>query len=150
MAQNMGIGKLGNPHLIFVRKFRFTLKGKYLEESYNTDVEINYSKKTISFATYEVFVNNEIPIHVWADSIESQQHEDEELILTTFNGIGESLYAKKFTGLKITDRSNKFDYSDNDVSKYHIILTYENCEKIPVKEKEIELNFLNSKIFIPK
>jgi hypothetical protein len=157
--QNMGLGKLGNPDLTFVRKFRWTLKGKYLNEWYNKSVNLDYSIKLLTFSTYEVYEKDgKIAIHEWADRMESGEYQDEELLFVTYDGCGNELYARKFTGLKVTNRNNHFDYADSDASMHRVVVTYDQCEVIPVTDqkhfpvidKETEINFLNSKTWLNK
>lgn len=159
MPRNMGIGKLGESHLVFVRKFRWTLKGKYLTEWYNKSVNIDYSVKFLTLSTYEIYdKNGAVAIHEWADRMESGEYQDEELLFITYDGCGNELYARKFTGLKVTNRSNHFDYTDSDVSMHRVVITFEKCEIIPVTDekhfpvvtKETEINFLNAKTWLDK
>jgi hypothetical protein len=51
----MGIGDLGKPEMVFVRRFRFTLKGKYLSEMFNKAVEIDYHARKLYVFIIEVY-----------------------------------------------------------------------------------------------
>lgn len=155
--QLMGIGKLGNPNLIFARQFRWTLKGKYLQDHWNKSVNIQYTDKTINLSAYEVFMEDgTIPIHVWAEGMEKGEFKDESLILTTFDGCGYPLYAYKFIGIKLKSRHSDFDYRSSDVSYHKITLTFDKYRKhqstesyFPLKKEEkAEVNFLNAKTWV--
>lgn len=158
MTQQMGIGPLGNPEIIFVRKFRFILEGKYLQGQWNKAVDVQWTNHTIIIRAYEVIVDGIVPIHEWADAMEKGKYLDEELTLTTYSGVGEPLYCYKFTNPHIFNRENNYDYSVSDECNHEVHLSYETCEKIPVKNdskwvepknvEELEVNHLNAKIWV--
>jgi hypothetical protein len=131
---NMGIGEIGDPNLVFVRQFRFMIWGEHLSEAYNYSVHINWSKKQIRLATYEVFLDGSIPIHDWADAMESGKYPKESLTFITLDGCGVELYRKVFTGLEIVERENKFDYSKSEVTMHEILLTYADCKNKAIKK----------------
>ena len=57
----MGVGRLGSPDVIFVRKFRWTLQGrddasgdKTLDEHFFKKVAIDFTRSRLDFCVYEV------------------------------------------------------------------------------------------------
>ena len=155
MSQQMGIGELGNPSTVFVREFRFIIKGKYLSESFNKSVSFDYTGKRIFLQIYEVCKEGEIHAHTWADGVENGQYQDEELQLITFDGSGEELYSKKFYNLKVVHRRTRFDYSSNEVGTHEVILSYEKYENVPVEStihktqpRKTHIDHLNARMHI--
>jgi len=153
----MGMGDLGKPEMVFVRKFRWTLKGKYLSEMFNKSVGINYYHKHLTIGIIEVYEkggSDKTHAHAWAELLESGEC-DEELVFTTFDGCGKELYAKKFSGLKIKNRYNRFDYSDNEEAVHEVSVSYDSCEDVPTTEevhptesREVWVDHLNAKMTI--
>jgi len=121
----MGLGQLGARDTIFVRKFRWTLKSNTLSEYAISNVKFDFINKTIEFKAIEAFFNQDgqlvMSLHDWLDSDLSK----ETLIFNTLDGCGDMLYEYKFTGLKLLEDKQNFDYADSDVSAREIKLTYE-------------------------
>lgn len=156
MTQNMGIGDIGKPHILFVRDFRFVLKGKYLSESFNKAVQVDYANKELTVSIYEVCEKptGEIHAHTWADKLESGEYKDEELHLTTYDGCGNELYSRCFQGLKIVKRKNGFDYSSSEAACHVVSLSFEKYEKKPTTDRvhqtmavEASVDHLNARMF---
>ncbi len=155
ITHKMGIGKMGEKDIKFVRKFRFVLVGKYLNEWYNKTFYVNYTTKTITLSAYETVDESGIHIHNWADNMENGKYHDEELTLTTYDGCGHEIYKRHFSGLKLLSRENDFDYSLSDVACHLVQLTYEKCDILPVTKdvhpttkREAEVDHLNAKLFV--
>ncbi len=135
MGANMGIGNLGLPGLVFVRQYRFLISGEHLGDDFNFSVHIDYVKKIIKIAAYEVIDDGVIPIHEWADGMEAGKYLDETLLLVTLDGCGKELYRRRFWGLDITGRENAFNYSSSDVTTHEVTLRYEGCEKEATQDR---------------
>lgn len=167
MAINMGLGKLGDPSLVFVRKFRFLLKGNYLDKNFVNKVSVDYQNKTLSFSYYEVYekispFTTEIPIHKWGKLMEENPTK-EQLTLTKYDGCGNELYKEVFSGLKVLGQKSDSAYADSDASTRDFVLSYETCDhtahpidwnNLPVivakrpEQKEFKVSHLNATRFI--
>jgi hypothetical protein len=130
--QDMGLGKLASSTTVFVRKFRWTLKSETLLATSIADFEINHMAKTIEFKAIEVAIDGKINIHDWLDGDMSK----EELIFTTFDGCGVAFYQYKFTGLVLMSDKQNFDYSDSDVSKRELKMSYQDKERLKLAEED--------------
>ncbi len=161
MPQQMGLGDLGKPDMIFVREFRWILKGKYLSEMFNKTVGVDYYNRRLLVSIYEVYESateaqgKKTHAHAWADRLESGEWNDEELVLITFDGCGNELYAKRFSGLEVKGRQNKFDYSSSEAAAHEVLLSYKSCEDVnttkdvhPTKPKKAQIDHLNARLFI--
>lgn len=157
MSHSMGLGKLAKPEIVFVRKFRFILGSVNFDPHCIYSLEIDWTAKSILISAYEYILDGLIPIHEWADAMEAGNYPEETLTLITVDGCGLELYRRVFKGLKIQRRKNTFNYNTSDVSTHDIILTYDEMEKQAVQEekhetsepKEVEINHLNAKTFLP-
>lgn len=122
---NMGIGKLGNSSLIFVRQFRFNLKGEHLDENCVKGCSFDLVTKTITIDGYEWFEKNgDVPIETWANGMQTGQWPTETLTLVTYDGCGEPIYEYVFETLTLQNRQLKFDYSTSDESTQKIVLSF--------------------------
>lgn len=151
----MGIGKLGDPQITFLRKFRFTLSGEHLDEDFNHSVTVDWLRQTIKLLAYEVYIDGKIPIWEWADAMQQRKHPDESLTLTAYNGMGTSIYRKKLEGLELIGRENKFDYSSSDAVFHEVTLQYnkvsdlQSVVKKDIKDEDLlPVNHLNAKIWV--
>lgn len=179
VRKNMGIGKIGSPEAVFVRQFRWTLKGTNLEEDFLKRVKFNFKSQRIKIEVYEVVIKNEdINIHTWLEKDLSK----EQLVFTTYDGCGVPLYSYIFTDLDIQADTASFDYASSAESTRKITLKYgaatrkfhlnekavqkkrfdwkisvEGSEAKPVKintrpvlnVEETEIDFLGNKMWIP-
>lgn len=173
----MGIGLLGDPSLVFVRKFRYTLKSEHLPCDFVVSTKIDYKERTLSFVYYDVKKEGEADgIHAlkWAQRMEYKVYPNETLELCTYDGCGTELYKVKFFGLELLEHKSDFDYNTSDVSAQQIKVSFTDYilddlvfkypssvtkqtklgikTNIPVYDsnaEETELNFLNATINIP-
>jgi hypothetical protein len=171
----MGIGKLGDKSLVIAREFRWTLKGKILDENFIKKVKFDFKEQKIEFEAYEILANEDINIHTWLESDLSK----EELTFKTYDGCGNLIYCYIFAELDIISDVSSFDYSSSAESTRKISLKYKTInrnqktktkkytwsikvidgEKGPVnialgirptlKIEETRLNYLNASILIP-
>lgn len=126
--QPMGIGPLGSPTLIFVRKFRWTLTAsQHLPEHFVRSVDFDFVKKQVRFRYMEIHIEDEddIIIQRWAES----DLKDEVMRFTTFNGCGSPLYEYVFFGLKIVEDKANFDYASSEESCREIVVSYDDYER---------------------
>jgi hypothetical protein len=127
----MGIGKIGAPEIVFVRKFRWTLEGWTLEggtslsEYFTKWVKFDYVKKEIEFEYYEV-VEDDIAIQRW---VEETDFSKEKLVFTTYDGCGVPLYEYQFNDLKLLSDTSDFDYESSDCSARKIRVSYESHKR---------------------
>lgn len=127
---NMGIGKLNNPNLTFVRKFRWTLEGDNLPEYLIKDIAFNFSKQSIKFNAYETVIagDSDVTIHKWI----AQDLAGKHLSFTVYDGCGVALYGYKFHDLILVSDKCDFDYAKSDIS----------CRKLKVRYGKVEKTFL--------
>jgi len=138
----MGLGKLGTPGLVFVRKFRFTLESPMVADLHQfvTHVHIDLVKKTIDTGIYEIVepINGETKpfceiVATWLDCLTC---ETDELTFTTYDGCGESLYEILFKGVRVVEQNLDFDYSVSDASVQAVKFSYDSCVRRYAKEIE--------------
>lgn len=156
--KNMGLGSLGRPDIIFLRKFRFTLEGEHLKEDYNYSVRVDWFRQIIKFSAYEVFTPEEgIHIWNWADAMQKGEFPKETLTLKAYDGCGAVLFAKKFSGLEIISRENNFDYSSSEAVMHELTLQYQAVTNLKtgdvekpaaVEEVPLQVNHLNERIWV--
>jgi len=129
-STNMGIGDLGKPETIFSRKFRWTLAGEHLPDTFIKCVSFDYVNRTIKFAYYDVTTGKD-SMHalVWADMLAKRQLFNETLTFTALDGCGKSLYTLTFKNLSLVSHGADFDYSSNDVATTVITVKYSHMSK---------------------
>lgn len=165
--RNMGLGPLGSTTTIFVRKFRWTLESQHLVEYFVNKASFNFTKKRIRMQCYEVIFGDveDVQLQAWLES----DLKDEVLTFTTYDGCGNALYQYQFHGLKVVSDTSSFDYSDSGISCRNVILSYAgrnrkfmaNQKQEPERKPEVspmypdsdvedvEVNFMNTKMWIP-
>lgn len=176
--RNMGLGKLGDPSITFVRQFRWTLEGDGLPEQWAQKVKIDFKNKKIYVELIEAVDNtkDDIDIHKWLE----KDLNKESLTFTTYDGCGYEIYRYVFTNFHLNNNYSEFDYANSDVSKRCVVLVYDDMKRTPLFKKaekpkpyfivnaldkethrtkvvsrpqidieESEVNFLNSKAYVP-
>ena len=125
--KNMGLGELGDPTTVFVRKFRWTLKGTRISEHFFKRVEFDFKHQQLVIACMEVVASDstDIEIQKWLES----NLETEVLTFTTYDGCGVPLYEFKISGLKVLADNCDFDYATSDVSERKALLQYNKLER---------------------
>lgn len=119
-TQPMGLGKLGDQSIVFVRKFRWTLAGANLDEHYVKNIKFDFVGKKLEIEAYEIVADNEINIHTWLESDLSK----ERLVFTTYDGCGTPLYSYVMSGIKLLSDTASFDYSSSAESTRLISVAY--------------------------
>ncbi len=121
-AINMGIGKLGDRNLIFIRTFRYTISAKNLPEHLTKNLSIDYLNKTIGLSIYEISEGNKpkhnIQVHKWLENV------NKPLTITTYDGCGNPIYQMVLKGLKLLSRTSEFNYSVSDITTQEIKLSF--------------------------
>lgn len=132
-SRNMGVGKLIDPNLIFVRKFRWTLESDGLPETWTTKVDIDFKNQELMLEVFEVVdtTKDDIDIQSWL----AKDLQKEWLTLTTYDGCGNELYQYKFGRLSIMEDKMGFDYAVSDPS---------------IRKVKLHFNTLNRKILYKK
>lgn len=129
---SMGIGKLGEPDNIFVRKFRYTVKGQHLDDFSIKSFSFDLKKKHLELKAYELLTtggSGDIPVDVWAQGMSEDRWPNETLTLRTFDGCGKPIYEYTFHGLQILERCIRFDYGDSEASIQEILLSFDSFRR---------------------
>lgn len=121
-SRPMGIGELVSPDIVIIRKFRWTLNGTNLNESFVKSVKFDFVKKEIHARIMEVVAmdRDDIDVHRWLES----NWMSESLVFTTYDGCGVPIYEYKFTDLELLEDTAEFDYSVSDESERVVRLKY--------------------------
>ena len=132
-SRTMGLGRLADPNLIFVRKFRWTLEGEGLPETWNTKVDIDFKKQELLIEMFEVVdtTKDDIDVHTWL----AKDLTKESLVLKTYDGCGNELYQYEFKCLSMLEDKMGFDYAVSDPSARKVRLQYNNCIRKRLYEK---------------
>lgn len=127
-SRSMGLGSLGEPETVFVRKFRWTMRALDLDPHYMKKVEFDFAKKLIHFEAMEVVFpgSKDIQIQAWLESDLSK----ETLVFTTYDGCGKPLYQYNFSHLEVVSDKANFDYSVSDESTRNVTLSYKDYERV--------------------
>ena len=152
----------------YARKFRWALKSDHLPEYYLKSVSFDWKKKKIYGEVYEIWQSPGVVMAIdWIEKLENNN--DEPLTFTTYDGCGSVLYEYTFEGLKLESHTSHFDYASSDCATRCFEISYEKYEynvkmkeikKLEIVENEIEkpeeivieeteINFLNSKVWLP-
>lgn len=163
---DMGIGKIANPSLIFVRKFRWTLSAPGLCEYFMNTCKFDLKSRRLSFSFFEAMGDAE---QYYLANCEWLKKPKGPLTFTTWDGCGSPLYEYKFNRPKVTGIWSDFNYAISDVSLKNVDIRFKNHEfrmllqepkeqekttltEVPkgkFEKKEIEINHLNAKFFMP-
>lgn len=132
--QNMGLGKLGDPTIVFVRQFRWTLGSKILDEHFIKNAKFDFKNQKVYFEAYEIVHKNAINIHDWLESDLSK----ETLFFTTYDGCGVPIYTYELSNLSIESDTAVYDYSKSDEVTRMVTVSYEDIKNVfHSKKKEI-------------
>jgi len=134
---NMTMGKLISPDTIFVRKFRWTIKGDHLEEWWIKSADIDWGEQQIKLQAYETWLKpGRVAALEWIEGMREKKWPKESMSLTTFDGCGNELYEYTFNGIKLLKDKSNFDYDSSDVSTRNITLGYSKSHWVVAQEKE--------------
>ena len=131
VRENMGIGPVGvgDPNVVFVRKFRWTLSCPSSSEYWMQSVAFDWLTKRIKCSAFEVWLPpGVVPIIDWLENF--AKHKKKPVVFTTWDGCGQELYSYEFEGLRLESNESSFDYSSSDVSTRTFTLSY---DKVKVK-----------------
>jgi hypothetical protein len=127
--KSMGIGMLGQPSTLFVKKNRWTLEGEGFPEHLAAKVKVLFRAKTLIVECYEVLdireEHRKIDIQDWSEEDFLQK----SLTLTTYDGCGTPIYQYKFHNLKIRHESLEFDYACGDPMLREFHIHYGHCTR---------------------
>jgi hypothetical protein len=140
-SRSMGLGDLADPTMMFVRKFRWTLKSTVLQEHFVKKVDFDFTKQVLRIQVYEVVntAEDDINVQKWLESDMSK----DILVFTTYDGCGTPMYQYELTGLMLLEDKANFDYSDSDVSTRHIGIAFEEMKRTYFGKEQ-------NKISVPK
>lgn len=149
---NMGLGELGSVDITFVREFRFLFWFDHMGPEFNHSITFDRVKKEIKFKSYEIYKDGKVLIQDWLDAMVNGAFRSETMTLATFDGCGNELYRKKFTGLKVKGCTSSFNCSSSECSLPEVCLSYDTYENVPVgsephptKAKPIQIDHLNGR-----
>jgi len=123
---SMGMGKLSDPSIVFVRQFRWTLGSKVLDEHFVKNVKFDFKSQTLHLEAYEVVCNDTINIHDWLESDLSK----ETLFFTTYDGCGHPIYTYEISDIALESDTAVYDYAASDEVTRKLSLTYGNIKRI--------------------
>lgn len=138
----MGLGPLASPSLTFVREFRWTIEGKYLKEHFVKNVKFDFKAKTVQLGIYEAVIDDEINGHEWIDRSHRQE---KELVFTTYDGCGNSLYSYTLSVINIIGDEINFNYDSSDVATRIVTIKYDYIQRkcLVTKKGEVKTVDLN-------
>jgi hypothetical protein len=127
-ARSMGIGKLGEPAMTFVRQFRWVMTTSGVPEHLMNKVDFDFVSKTISLHCIEVIApeDTDVLIDNWLEKDLTQ----ENLVFTTYDGLGTPLYEMKFNNLTLLEDKASFDYSVSGLSIRKLKFAYDEKERV--------------------
>lgn len=160
MSHDMGMGKLGDSEMVFVRKFRFLLSGEHLEPWYMNSAKYDLVMRVLEIRGYEIATpEGVVPINNWVEDMLGGKYPNETLTLITLDGCGNELYKRTFKGLKLLNVKNSFDMSSIAEGNTDIVIGFESCEyKDGLNSKQnwedrphgpVEISYLNAETTIP-
>jgi hypothetical protein len=149
---NMGLGELGSCKNIFVREFRFLFSFDHMGADFNHSITFDRVKKEIKFKNYEISRDGVVLIQNWIDAMLNNEFPDETMVLSTYDGCGNELYRKKFSGLKVQAVVSSFNCSTSECAMPEVCLSYESYQDVPVsgekhktQVKETQIDHLNER-----
>lgn len=152
---DMGLGELGSAKNTFVREFRFLFWFDHMGPEFNHSVTFDRVKREIKFKNYEICRDGKVLIQDWIDAMINGAFLNETMTLATYDGCGQELYRKKFTGLKIKACVSAFNCESSECAMPEVCLSYETYKDVPVgkeehptKAKEIQIDHLNGRSWI--
>ena len=128
---DMGLGELGSGKNTFVREFRFLFWFDHMGPEFNHSVTFDRVKKEIKFKNYEISKDGKILIQDWIDAMINGAFPDETMTLATYDGCGQELYRKKFTGLKVKACVNTFNCGSSECAMPEVTLSYKTYKDAP-------------------
>jgi len=134
---DMGLGKLGNPSIVFPREFRFLLESKLLPDLHHFVklVTLDYKSKTLYIEVLETYgeENHCGKMDNWVREFLRNSESNEELTLTTYDGCGTALYKISFTDLSVDGHQMNFSYDSSEVATQKIRFRFENSVRENLK-----------------
>jgi hypothetical protein len=123
--KSMGVGKLADPSIIFLRRFRWTLSSDTLDRHVIKNLQFNFKSQTIEFEAYEFVENGKINIHDWLDS----ELWKETLQFTTYDGCGIPIYTYDISEIEVLSDTTIFDYSVSNEVTRNLVIKYGQLNK---------------------
>lgn len=114
-----------------VREFRFTIGSadEKLEKGMFQTCSVNYIDKTICLSYMECRPAPHMGL-AFEEWISQTPLDNRTLVLTTYDGSGNSIYTVYFTKVKLQSLSSKFDYSKSDVALMRGYAKFDSYEKV--------------------
>ena len=135
---NMGLGKLGDPGTIFVRKFRWKLTAPGLSEYCPTKVDFDFVNKTIKLDCLEVILSGQTAIEsvAWLTGPVVGP-----MTFKTYDGCGVEIYEITFDDIVKTKENTSFDYASSEVGIIHLEFTFKNYTRVSkVNSPEVKVD----------
>lgn len=108
--------------LNFIRKFRWTFSAPHLSSNSMKSCSIHTTDKKIYLEIYPVLEDGrDTPFAEW------RKNWDDVAEFSSFDGSGVEIEKYQFSGLELVSHQVDFDYSSSDVASDKVILSYKNC-----------------------
>lgn len=107
---------------VFTRKFRFLLYSdkEPTAQHWCATLDVDFVKKTLAPSFYDC-----AEIRQWLDKLGF----NEVLTLNVLDGAGETIWAAKFTGLKLLEQKVNFDMSDSGEIRQNTVMSFTNYNR---------------------
>ena len=128
LSRDMGLGRLADPTMVFVRNFRWTLTAESLDgtdslpEWFQTKVKVDFYHNKLYFESLEVMCHDNVLN--WIESVKANPDKKRWMVLTTYDGLGNQLYTYQFNGISIGEREVNYDYDSSDVATQKITIYF--------------------------
>jgi len=115
--KDMGISEHPAKTHVFTRKFRFLLQSNKEPTArwWCTTLDVDFTKKTLMPSFYDC-----AEIRQWLDKLGF----NEVLTLSVLDGTGATMWAAKFTGLKLLEQKVNFDMSDSGELRQNVVISF--------------------------
>ena len=131
--RNMGLGRLAAPTLQFVQRFRWTLESEGLDHTLVNKAKVHFRAKIIEFECFEFVMKGEerkVEVQDWSEEDIGKK----DLILTTYDGMGNEIYRYVFSNLKFGGESTEYDYSESGPVLRKFQVKYKNYKRTVFQE----------------
>ena len=137
--QDMGLGVLGDPKLLMLRKFRWTLESNVLEATWVSKVEIDYLNRTLAFSVMKSWGSNAKSINAMDFAREVINFTaGESLELTHLDGCGQAISVTSFEQLSVKQAKESLDMSNAGFATVDFVIGYGHCAiDYPLAKKDV-------------
>jgi hypothetical protein len=122
-TKNMSLGKLGDPSIQFIRKYRFTLDSDILDGNFVINPSIDYVNKTIRFSVMKIVHEGMVMANDFVQDM-MVGSAGARLVLSCYSPDGKILCQIVFTDLILQKATEDYDYSKSDVATIDFIIGF--------------------------